>query len=271
MIETEDFIDGKVEISARVFLSLQKMSELAPRMMAIAKIEANDKDTAKALLNVSVGATNNWGETCHLLLSSAAVEGGPVGFEDMEIFMAMLTNLDKFITTFDIIDIPAGGFMKMLELAKKRVHMRVPNRTRNLFLAFSLLIFKATTQNRASMSTGKKLSLSAWEAIIDEHEHDVRLIGEGGLSFRLQSGISMCHKWIQKIRKAELFSEKDVEKETRGESFGCRDFVVRGKCLRGNQCRMVHSDQAKCSYGPTCKFLSSEKGCFFKGPESHTS
>ena len=167
----------------------------------------------------------------------------------------------------DIIDIPSGGFMKMLESAKKRVHMRVPNRTRNLFLAFSLLIFKATTQNRASMSTGKKLSLSAWEAIIDEHEHDVRLIGEGGLSFRLQSGISMCHKLIQKIRKAELFSEKDGEKE----SFGCRDFVIRGKCPRGTQCKMVHSDQAKCSYGPTCKFLSSEKGCFFKGPESHTS
>ena len=70
-----------------------------------------------------MGATNNWGETCHLLLTSAAVEGGPVGFEDMEIFMAMLINLDKFISTFDIIDIPAGGFIKILELANKRVHI----------------------------------------------------------------------------------------------------------------------------------------------------
>ena len=156
--------------------------------------------------------------------------------------------------------------MKMLESAKKRIHMRVPNRTRNLFLAFSLLIFKASTQNRASMSTGRKLAFSAWEAIIEEHEHDVRLIEEGGLSFRLQPGISICHKWTQKMRKADLFFGKDGEKE----SLGCRDFVVRGKCSRGNQCKMVHSDQAKCSYGPSCKFLSSEKGCFFKGPESHT-
>jgi hypothetical protein len=267
MIETDDFIEGKVKISAKVFLSLQKMSELAPRMIAIAKIDEHDKDTAKALLTVSVGATNNWGETCHYLLASAAVEGSPVCFEDMEILMVTLSNLDKFINTFDILNVPAGGFMKMLESAKKRVHMRVPNRTRNLFLAFSLLIFKASTQNRASMSTGKKLSISAWEAVIDEHEHDIRLIGEGGLSFRLQPGISMCHKWTQKMRKADLFFEKDGEKG----SFGCRDFVVRGKCLRGIQCKMVHSDQAKCSYGPSCKYLSSEKGCFFKGPESHTS
>jgi hypothetical protein len=267
MIETEDFIEGKVKISAKVFLSLQKMSELAPRMIAIAKIDEQDKDTAKALLTVSVGATNNWGETCHYLLASAAVEGSPVCFEDMEILMATLSNLDKFINTFDLLNVPSGGFMKMLESAKKRVHMRVPNRTRNLFLAFSLLIFKASTQNRASMSTGKKLSIPAWEAVIDEHEHDVRLIGEGGLSFRLQPGISICHKWTQKMRKADLFFEKDGEKG----SLGCRDFVVRGKCLRGIQCKMVHSDQAKCSYGPSCKFLSSEKGCFFKGPESHAS
>ena len=57
-IETEDFIDGKVKISARVFLSLQ-MSKLAPRMMTITKIEDHDKDTAKTLLTVRVGATNN--------------------------------------------------------------------------------------------------------------------------------------------------------------------------------------------------------------------
>ena len=60
---------------------------------------------------------------------------------------------------------------------------------------------------------GGELSISASDAIIDEHEHDVRLIGEGGLSFRLQPGISICHKWIQKMRKADIFFESTERNE----------------------------------------------------------
>ena len=266
MIETEDFIDGKGKINAKIFLGLLKMSELAPRMMAIDNIEVNDKDAAKALLTVSVGAANNWGEVFHFLLIAASYEGGPVCFDDMETFMAVTLMLDKLIHKFDLVSVPAGGFMEMLELAKKRVHMRVPYRTRNLFLAFTFMIYKATTQNRACMAADKKLSGSSWDTIISEHEHDVRIIGEGGLSFRLQPGLSMCQKWTQKMRKADLLQGNHEEKD----GIGCRDFLLRNKCPRGIQCKLVHSDQAKCSYGPTCKFLASDKGCIFKGPDSHS-
>ena len=57
MIETEDFIDGKVKISARVFLSLQKMSELAPRMMAISP---KSKQTTK--IRPKRSSTSVWGQ-----------------------------------------------------------------------------------------------------------------------------------------------------------------------------------------------------------------
>ena len=55
-------------------------------MMAIADIEVNDKDAAKALLTVCVGAANNWGEVFHFLLIAASYEGGPMCFDDMKTF-----------------------------------------------------------------------------------------------------------------------------------------------------------------------------------------
>ena len=136
-------------------------------MIVIAKIDEQDKDTAKALVTVSVGATNNWGETCHYLLASATVEGSPVCFEDMEILMVTFSNLDKFINTFDILNVTSGGFMKIIESAKSE-SICGSQTARAIYFSHSHFDLQGVDTKSRKHVHGGELSISASDAIIGD-------------------------------------------------------------------------------------------------------
>ena len=134
------------------------------------------------------------------------------------------------------------------------------------------MIFKISTKNRASIVSGSGIAEVPWAQMLDDFNYDVRFIAGAQLPSRLRDGAIICDKWCLKARKL-ADSDEDAIQEGKLPSSkkgnGCFSFAWGDKCKYGDKCFGVHSIQAKCPNGPTCKFFASTNGCVFKGADSH--
>ena len=262
----EEFVEGRTGIKPAIFLNIHKVKEAWSRMMAKADIEIFDVGQAGGIILLLVGKIDNWVEALNFMLCSASEVAC---FDSMETATFIVTNLDKLNHTYRFIDVPEGGFMKILERAKRRIQMRVHNRTRNILLALAWLFFKVAVKNRSNVAAGNTSTPLSWERELNDFNFDVHDIEEAHLPNRLRAGLPIYDKWTQKSHKYITFIDNEPPPPLQAHKKGCFDFVVGNKCKWRDKCWGVHSDQAKCPNGPSCKFISSSKGCAFKGPDSH--
>jgi hypothetical protein len=236
--------------------NIHKLKELALRMMDVAGVEISGSEQATAIIMGLVGKGSSWLEALNILLR---VIGEPAISDSLEGAISFASTFDKVNGIYNFVEVPEGGISSILDQSKKRVPRRTGNRARNLLLALAWLIYKTTTKNRANMVSGGGSAVLPWNQILEDFNYDVRAIAEERLPGRLREGVAVYNKWCLKARK-DAESDEDAPQEAKlpfgSKGKGCFGFAWSGKCKYGDKCFGVHSMEAKCPNGPTCKLTT---------------
>jgi hypothetical protein len=267
--QCEDFCNLRTPLNSTIMLNMPKLKELGLRMMDVAGIDISCSEQSSALICAIFGKNSGWVEALSDMLR--VIKEPAVG-DSMEGAISLAAKLDKFNEVYSVVKGPEGGFGTILDRAKARIPMWVVNRARNLLMAFAWLVSKITTKNRAKMVSGGGSAGIPWEQILDDFNHDVRSIAEARLPNRLQEGAVVYDKWCLRARK-HAEGDEGVPLEFKPLSTkkvkGCFSFAWNGNCKYGDKCFGVHSVDATCPNGPSCKFFASARGCAFTGADSH--
>lgn len=270
MTQCEDYGNLRTPLNSTIMLNIPKLKELGLRMMDVAGIDITCSEQSTALICVIFGKNSGWVESLSNMLR--VIKEPTVG-ESLEGAISLAAKLDKFNETYGVIKVPEGGFGALLDRAKERIPMWVVNRARNLLIAFARAVSESAIKNRAMTVSGDGSAVIPWNRILDDFNYDVRFIAEAQLPNRLQEGAVIYDKWRLSARKHADYDEgmpQEVKLSSSKKGKGCFSFAWSGNCKYGDKCFGIHSVDAACPNGPSCKFAASAKGCAFTGPNSHS-